>query len=107
MSSAVLAVTIAFCGCAGVYLAAIVKAMRGQLRCPACGERKLVMKRLVRGHEWPPPSGTPIDETIYQCGACGGEFGREGGGALIPKHAFEAGAREPLATARALPPKEP
>lgn len=107
MSTAVLAVGIV-CGGVGAYVLAMAAVIaRSRIRCPVCGTRKLVIKSIVRGHVWPPPTGKPVDETIYQCRGCGGEFGREADGPLIARHAFEAGAREAFPVARALPPKEP
>src|SRR5258705_9932305 len=101
MSAAAIAFALV-CGLGG-YLAAITVVVRGSNRCPACRERTLVVRSLVRGRVWPPVNRTPIDETLYRCEACGAEFGREGRGPLIPRHAWDAGAREAFPAARVLP----
>ena len=74
MSTLVLAVGIV-CGGVGAYVAAMAAVMRSRTRCPHCRRQTLAIKKLVRGHVWPPPGGKPIDETLYQCTKCGAEFG--------------------------------
>jgi DNA-directed RNA polymerase subunit RPC12/RpoP len=102
MSTFVLAVGVV-CGGVGAYVAAMAAILRSKTRCPACKTQTLAIKSLTRGHVWPPPDGKPIDETLYACRTCGAEFGREGNGPLIPRHAWDAGAREAFPAAKALP----
>jgi len=93
------------CGGMAAYVAAMARVMNKRLTCPACGERTLRLRSLVRGHHWP-PQGRPIDESLHRCDACGAEFGRENDGPLVPKQAWDEGARGEFPKAIALPPKE-
>jgi hypothetical protein len=93
------------CGGMAAYVAAMARAITRRATCPACGKKTLRMRSLVRGHVWP-PRGRPIDESLHRCDACGSEFGRENDGPLVPKQAWDEGARGEIPKATALPPKE-
>jgi DNA-directed RNA polymerase subunit RPC12/RpoP len=84
------------CGGMGAYLLAMVGVLRKRDRCPACGERRLVLVALTRGATWP-PKDRPADTSLHRCQACGHEACRAGDGPLIPKHAWDAGQRESTA----------
>ena len=101
------------CGGMGAYLLAMVGVLRRREKCPACGAKKLALVSLTRGATWPPmkrrdfesssPSARkagcdrPEDTSLHRCEACGLEACRAGDGPLIPKHAWDAGQREPVA----------
>jgi hypothetical protein len=93
------------CGGIAAYAVAIARSMRRRTTCPGCGEQALRMRKLVRGLTWP-PRGRPVDESFHRCDACGAEFGRENSGPLVPKQAWDEGARGEIPRATALPPKD-
>jgi hypothetical protein len=83
------------CGGMGAYVVAMVAVLRRRDKCPACGENKLALVALTRGTTWP-PKDRPEDTSLHRCEACGAEACRAGDGPLIPKHAWDAGQREPV-----------
>ncbi len=99
MSTMVIAVGLV-CGGMGAYLVAMVGVLRKRDRCPACDRKALALVSLTRGTTWP-PQGRPEDTSLHRCTACGLEVCRAGDGPLIPRHAWEAGQREPMPIAKA------
>jgi hypothetical protein len=92
------------CGGMTIYVGAMAALMRRRTRCPACDHPTLSMRSLQRGVVWP-PKGRPVDQSFYKCDACNAEFGREGKGPLVPKHAWDAGQRGEIPKATVVPPR--
>lgn len=95
MSTLILAAGVVGGGIA-VYLAALIALGRlRRERCPSCHGRTLEPCGFFRATEVDDAGRRfPSYWTEHRCTACGAELCRYNGGELIPKHAFEAGARE-------------
>ncbi len=63
-------------------------------KCPSC-QRRAVAMRFTDGY-----SNGEINIVSFHCKQCREEFRTLNGGPLIPRHAFDLGAREPVPQAR-------
>ncbi len=87
--------TIAIAAAAIGVMVVVVAMLR--TRCPAC--RKLGLELDLRTNPGGIDARTPATKQ-FRCPSCEAEFRREDGGPLIPRSAWEAGARQEIPRAK-------